>query len=143
MTKSPRWAELKPAQRSDFLARYARIIQHYDLVKPSKQARAGGTESAVDYGLKPRPKTVPVTKSAVKREFSGSAASESLRSPVALTTGGAVKGDEPTIGFAELLFRNADNEPSPPDAPTGRVPRPVRRPRCLPISFHLMTCPCG
>ena len=110
-------AELKPAQRSDFLARYARIIQHYDLVKPGEPARAGGTDSAVDYGFKPRPKTVPVTKSAVKREFSGTAASESLRSPVALTTGGAVKGDEPTIGFAELLFRNADNEPSPPDAP--------------------------
>ncbi|MCB1275264.1 hypothetical protein [Prosthecobacter sp.] len=110
-------AESKPAQRNDFLARYARIIQHYDLVKPNEPARAGGTEPAVDYGLKPRPKTVPVTKPAVKRETSVPLASESLRTPVALTSGGATQGEEPTIGFAELLFRNADSEPSPPDAP--------------------------
>lgn len=110
-------AESKPAQRSDFLARYARIIQHYDLVKPNEPVRAGGTEPAVDYGLKPRPKTVPVTKAAVKREFSAPLGSESVRSPVALTSGGAASGDEPTIGFAELLFRNGGSEPSPPDAP--------------------------
>lgn len=110
-------AESKPGQRSDFLARYARIIQHYDLVKPNEPVRAGGTDPAMDFGLKPRPKTVPVTKSAVKREFSAPLASESLRSPVALTTGGAVSKDETNIGFAELLFRNAGNEPSPPDAP--------------------------
>ena len=110
-------AESKPGQRSDFLARYARIIQHYDLVKPNEPVRAGGTDPAMDFGLKPRPKTVPVTKSAVKREFSAPLASEPMRSPVALTTGGAVSKDEANIGFAELLFRNAGNEPSPPDAP--------------------------
>jgi hypothetical protein len=110
-------AESKPAQRSDFLGRYARIIQHYDLAKPNEPARAGGTEPAVDIGLKPRAKTVPVTKSAVKREFSAPLASESLRSPVALTMGGPAKSDESNIGFAELLFRNAGGEPSPPDAP--------------------------
>ena len=108
-------AESKPAQRSDFLARYARIIQHYDLVKPNEPAR--GTEPAVDYGLKQRPKTVPVTKPAVKREISGPLGLEPARSPVALTSGGAARGDEPTIGFAELLFRNGGSEPSPPDAP--------------------------
>ena len=105
-------AESKPAQRSDFLARYARIIQHYDLVKPSEPARAGGTEPAVDIGLKPRPRTVPVSKPALKRDFA-----EPLRSPIALTSGGAASGEEPTIGFAELLFRNGGSEPSPPDAP--------------------------
>lgn len=111
-------AESKPSQRSDFLARYARIIQHYDLVKPSEPVRpAGGTEPAVDYGLKPRPKTVPVTKPAAKREISAPLGSESVRSPIALTSGGAASGDEPTIGFAELLFRNGGSEPSPPDAP--------------------------
>lgn len=110
-------AEAKPAQRSDFLARYARIIQHYDLVKPNEPARTGGTEPAVELGLKPRSRTVPVSKTAVKRELSAPLASESLRSPVALTTGGATKGDESNIGFAELLFRNAGGEPSPPDAP--------------------------
>jgi len=111
-------AESKPAQRSDFLARYARIIQHYDLVKPNEPVRGGGTEPAVDYGLKPRPKTVPVTKAAVKREISVPLGAESSRSSVvALTSGGAARGDEPTIGFAELLFRNGGSEPSPPDAP--------------------------
>ncbi|MDB6005799.1 MAG: hypothetical protein JWR15_2786 [Prosthecobacter sp.] len=109
-------AESKPAQRSDFLARYARIIQHYDLVKPNEPARPS-MQPAADYGVKPRPKTIPVTKSGVKREFSAPLGSESVRSPIALTSGGAASGDEPTIGFAELLFRNGGSEPSPPDAP--------------------------
>ena len=95
--------ESKSAQRSDFLARYARIIQHYDLAKPNEPVRAGGTEPAVNYGLKQRPKTVPVTKAPVKREISVPLGSEATRSsPGALTSGGAVRGDEPTIGFAEL-----------------------------------------
>jgi hypothetical protein len=114
--------ESKPAQRSDFLARYARIIQHYDLAKPSEPARAGagGTEPAVALGLQQRPKTVPVTKAPVKREMSAPLGTGPSRtSPVALTSGGAartVAGDEPTIGFAELLFRNG-GDPSPPEAP--------------------------
>jgi len=111
-------AESKPAQRSDFLARYARIIQHYDLVKPNEPMRPGGTEPAVSLGLQPRPKTVPVTKAPLKREPSVPLGADSSRSgPVALTSGGAARGDEPTIGFAELLFRNGGSEPSPPDAP--------------------------
>ena len=111
-------AESKPAQRSDFLARYARIIQHYDLVKPNEPLRGGGTEPAVSLGLQQRPKTVPVTKAPLKREPSVPLGADSTRpGPVALTSGGAARGDEPTIGFAELLFRNGGSEPSPPDAP--------------------------
>jgi hypothetical protein len=111
-------AESKPAQRSDFLARYARIIQHYDLVKPNEPLRAGGMEPAVSLGLQPRPKTVPVTKVPLRREPSVPLGADSSRfSPVALTSGGAARGEEPTIGFAELLFRNGGSEPSPPDAP--------------------------
>ncbi|MBE2285101.1 MAG: hypothetical protein IAE77_16695 [Prosthecobacter sp.] len=120
--------EAKPALRSDFLARYARIIQHYDLVKPSEPGRAGGTDPAVELGLKPAPKTIPVTKpaakaaalpSAAKRDAAAAPAASTspLRSPVPLTTGGATKGDESHIGFAELLFRNAGGDPSPPDSP--------------------------
>jgi len=111
-------AEAKPAQRSDFLARYARIIQHYDLAKPSEPVRAGGTEPAGSPGLKPRLQTVPVSKAPLKREISASSGIDSSRtSPGALTSGGAARGgDEPTIGFAELLFRNG-GEPSPPEAP--------------------------
>lgn len=112
--------ETKPAQRSDFLARYARIIQHYDLAKPNEPVRSGGTEPAVSPGLKSRPQTFPVSKAQapVKREVSAPLAIDSSRpSPVALTSGGAARGgDEPTIGFAELLFRNG-GDPSPPEAP--------------------------
>lgn len=111
-------AEAKPAQRSDFLARYARIIQHHDLAKPGEPVRAGGTEPAVSPGLKPRLQTVTVSKAPLKREVSAPLGIDSSRtSPVALTSGGAARGgDEPTIGFAELLFRNG-GEPSPPEAP--------------------------
>ena len=121
--------ESKPAQRSDFLARYARIIQHYDLVKPGEPPRtraAGGTEPAVVLGLQQRPKTVPATQAPAKREISAPpspaasrASPAALTTPAALTSGGATRtgtGDEPTIGFAELLFRNG-GEPSPPEAP--------------------------
>jgi hypothetical protein len=110
-------AESKPGQRGDFLARYARIIQHYDLVKPNEPVRSGGTEPALSPGLKPSQKTIPVTKTGVKREFSASPAPEPLRSPVALTMGGPAGKEETNIGFAELLFRNAGGEPTPPDAP--------------------------
>ncbi|MBB5033628.1 YML083C domain-containing protein [Prosthecobacter vanneervenii] len=114
-------SEAKPAKRSDFLARYARIIQHYDLAKPvepSAPVRSATTDPLAGLGLKPAPKTVPVTKPAPKREPIAISATEPLRSPVALTTGGAARGaEEPTIGFAELLFRHGGAEPSPPDAP--------------------------
>jgi hypothetical protein len=110
-------AESKPGLRGDFLGRYARIIQHYDLVKPNEPLRAGGTEAALSPGLKPSQKTIPVTKTGVKREFSAPLASESVRTPVALTMGGPAGKEETNIGFAELLFRNAGGEPTPPDAP--------------------------
>lgn len=131
-------AESKPAQRSDFLARYARIIQHYDLAKPSAdvpQPKAvmavplptakPGTEAAMSLGLKPPQKTIPISKSAgatpmpvPKRELSAPLNPQMQVAP--LTSGGAARvasGDESHVGFAELLFRNAGNEPTPPDAP--------------------------
>ena len=116
-----RGGESRPAKRSDFLARYARIIQHYDRAKPQASpapARALGTEAALSLGLKPAPKIVPVTTPAPRREPVPLSSTEPLRTPVALTTGGAARGEEePSIGFAELLFRNGGAEPSPPDAP--------------------------
>lgn len=128
-------AEAKPAQRSDFLARYARIIQHYDLAKPSADVpqpkktgavasgASSGTEAALNLGLKAPPKTIPVSKSsgpasAPKREMSAPLNSQMPVTP--LTSGGAARvggKDEAHVGFAELLFRNAGNEPTPPDAP--------------------------
>lgn len=111
-------AESKPAQRADFLARYARIIQHYDLVKPTADlAKASGTEPAVPQSLKPQPKTIPVSKITPKRDPLAPLGSE--MPVVALTSGGASRAasDDSHIGFAELLFKNAGNEPAPPDAP--------------------------
>lgn len=121
-------AESKPAQRSDFLARYARIIQHYDLVKPAAElpkvstpapaaAAASGTKAAVSPALNPPPKTISVSKTAAKREMSAPLAAE--RPVTALTSGGATRaaGEDAHIGFAELLFKNAGGEPTPPDAP--------------------------
>lgn len=126
-------AEIKPGQRSEFLGRYVRIIQHYDLAKPadlpvsqspSKAAAAApaafvsGTEAAVNLGLKPPPKTNPVSKSgsAPKRELSAPLNTEIPVTP--LTSGGAARtSDDSHVGFAELLFRHAGSQPSPPDAP--------------------------
>lgn len=113
-------AESKPAQRADFLARYARVIQHYDLAKPAADlppARSSSTEPPQTQGLKPLSKTVPVSKTAAKRDAS---IPHALDAPVApLTTGGASRTakDDSHIGFAELLFRNSGGEASPPDAP--------------------------
>lgn len=130
-------ADAKPAQRSDFLARYARIIQHYDHVKPNEPARAGGAESAMEHKLKPRLQPIPASKAPLKSGMSASLGVDSPRSPGApLTSGGAAKGGEkPTIGFAELLFRNGGSEPSPPDAPDWAVAA-ASAPTALPA--HLM-----
>ncbi|MFO1486336.1 MAG: hypothetical protein U1F71_23440 [Verrucomicrobiaceae bacterium] len=108
-------AEAKPAQRADFLARYARIIQHYDLVKPMQEpARPSGTPAPVELGVKPRPKTVPVSRPQARQP----AVVTPSHAPVALTTGGAASGEGGSnIGFAELLFKNSGGEPTPPDAP--------------------------
>lgn len=112
-------ADSKPAQRGDFLGRYARIIQHYDLVKPAAElSKATGPEPAANAGLKPSQKTIPVSKTAAKRELSAPLASQMPVTP--LTSGGAARagsGEDTHIGFAELLFRNAGGEATPPDAP--------------------------
>lgn len=108
-------ADSKPAQRADFLARYARIIQHYDLVGPGElPVKPSGTKPASVSGLNPSQKTTPVSKPPAKREFSPAVKSVPA---AALTTGGAASSDTPYIGFAELLFKNADGDATPPDAP--------------------------
>ena len=108
-------ADSKPAQRADFLARYARVIQHYDLAAPVEPPKKkSGTKSAKMTGLSPSPKTTPVTKPQVKRESLPPAKSAVA---AALTTGGAASGDSPNIGFAELLFKSGDRDAAPPDAP--------------------------
>ncbi len=100
----------KPGTRGDFLARYARVIQHHDLVKPS-------TEPPVTADMDrilPKPR--------------GKSATRSVSAPLhrdavppvagALTSGSIVASPETnSIGFAELLFRSGGGEPAPPDSP--------------------------
>ncbi len=102
-------AEAKPANRSDFLARYARIIQHYDLVKPVSESTPSGKRVETG-GLKASAKPASGMKTAAAKKVT-------THSPAVLTTGGATIDKAANIGFAELLFRNAGGDPSPPDTP--------------------------
>jgi hypothetical protein len=100
----------KPGTRGDFLARYARVIQHHDLVKPS-------TEPSVTADMDrilPKPRGKSATRSVsspLNRDAVPPAAG-------ALTSGSIVASPETnSIGFAELLFRSGGGEPAPPDSP--------------------------
>ncbi|MCP5557347.1 MAG: hypothetical protein H7A55_06305 [Verrucomicrobiaceae bacterium] len=96
-----------PVARSDFLSRYARIVHHYDLVKPTPvplvteisppRTPKGGRKKA-----EPTPIPPP----------------ESVRVPAggALTSGLSAVTEKPTIGFAELLFQGG-GDARPPDEP--------------------------
>ena len=90
-------AQGRPGQRADFLARFARILQHHDL------ARSGPAPVTEPLEIKPKPRqqrTVPI----------GTAAAASMPLPgapaTALTSGFAPETQKPSIGFAELLFRD-------------------------------------
>lgn len=90
--------EDKASPRGDFLARYARILQHHDLVKPTP---APISEPLVTIQPKPasRTRTISANSDSEKRLVRESA-------PMALTSGVAPTTEKPTIGFAELLFRD-------------------------------------
>lgn len=101
--------QARPATRSDFLSRFARVIQHHDLVKPPAETQAAGVVETI--APKPRSRTVSVSRTkqpAAVRD-----------APVMPLTSGSVStsGEAGTIGFAELLFRSGGGEPAPPDAP--------------------------
>ena len=85
-----------PSKRGDFLARYARMVQHHDLVKPAAAA-SEPLESLRSKAARTRPM-------GENREISA---------PLApLTTGLVPSTEKPSVGFAELLFRGA-SEVSP------------------------------
>jgi hypothetical protein len=100
----------KPGTRGDFLARYARVIQHHDLVKPSTEL------------------SVTADMDRIQPKSRGKSATRSVSAPLnrdavppvagALTSGSIVASPETnSIGFAELLFRSGGGEPAPPDSP--------------------------
>lgn len=83
------------SKRGDFLARYARMVQHHDLVKPA--AASEPLESLRTKATRTRPM-------GENREISD---------PLApLTTGLVPSTEKPSVGFAELLFRDT-SEVSP------------------------------
>ncbi|HEY1083106.1 MAG TPA: hypothetical protein VGE29_12630 [Prosthecobacter sp.] len=90
----------KPGTRADFLDRYARILQHHERIKPSP--------GPISEPLVPAPSaasSAPPQPSTL-RSISASVRKSSDPNPSALTSGLAPSSEKPTIGFAELLFRD-------------------------------------
>ncbi|MBK8090460.1 MAG: hypothetical protein IPK32_00270 [Verrucomicrobiaceae bacterium] len=115
-------ADASPATRADFLARFARIMQHHDLVKPLPQASSGETDRLI---TKTKPKTTAtVTRAGTKTTTT--AVTSALTTPAV-----AAAEETPAAGFAELLFRTGAADPSPPQAPewaqnSGGMPPPCQ-----------------
>lgn len=99
-----------PTKRADFLGRYARVIQHHDLVKPVDHPLTEPLQPVKAKAV--RPKSAPLVQelqaTPMPREGGG---------PLALTTGLPVSSGERTnVGFAELLFRGT-SETAPVSGP--------------------------
>ncbi|MEQ1747934.1 MAG: hypothetical protein ABL974_00820, partial [Prosthecobacter sp.] len=91
------------AKRGDFLARYARVVQHHDLVKPILAPASEPLEPVKSKASRSRP--LPIAKESKPA------------GPMPLTSGFAPEAEaRPSIGFAELLFRGT-SETSPASGP--------------------------
>ncbi len=107
-------------KRADFLARYARMVHHHDLVKPvvsppseplqpvkpkQVRSRTGGLQQIQ---ATPMPREAPVITAVT---------SPASSAPLPLTGGlGAPSAERPSVGFAELLFRGT-SETAPTSGP--------------------------
>jgi hypothetical protein len=114
-----RTIEGRPSSRAEFLSRFARIVHHYDVAKPTGTAKAASI-TEITPGKKnpgtPVPNPFPSYHVDPVEVTPGGAIAAALTG-IALTQGASsVKPDKPTVGFAEILF-NANDEPSPPDEP--------------------------
>jgi len=87
----------KPNLRADFLARYARILQHHDLAKPIVAPKS---EPSASVGSKSFSRTRTISADGEDKKVAPATV------PMALTQGFAPTPEKPTIGFAELLFRD-------------------------------------
>lgn len=104
------YATGKDSRRADFLSRYVRILQHHNLVNADTRAAAPAPELPVEEAPAPRP-TLKASTSALRKVSDPSAPPPSrtaaeAAAPMALTSGMAADTTKPTIGFAELLFRD-------------------------------------
>ncbi|MBL9185274.1 MAG: hypothetical protein JNN17_24210 [Verrucomicrobiaceae bacterium] len=106
--------DTKPSTRSDFLGRYARVVQHHDLVKPTTEPPVTADVDRIQ--PKPRTKAVSSPKNGTKSV--SAPLNRDVTPPVvagALTSGSITTSAETNaIGFAELLFRSGGGEPEPP-----------------------------
>jgi hypothetical protein len=108
--------DTKPSSRSDFLGRYARVVQHHDLVKPSTEPLVTADMDRIQ--PKPRTKAVSAPKNGTKSVSAPLNRDTVPPAAGALTSGSIVTSPETnSIGFAELLFRSGGGEPAPPDSP--------------------------
>ena len=89
--------------RADFLGRYTRLLQHHEAVKPAVPPKPEPTPV-----VEPKPKaTPPRTRSISAGAGESPAASAEATGPLmALTQGYTPPAEKPTIGFAEVLFRD-------------------------------------
>ena len=93
------------SKRGEFLARYARLVHHHDLVKPVESIPSGPLEP-----VKPR---LVRSRTAGLQQIQATPMPRETVSPLAdpplmaaLTEGGTSAGEQrPSVGFAELLFR--------------------------------------
>ncbi len=95
-----------PSKRSDFLARYARVIHHHDLVKPAPAYAAAPLDSPASSSVKgTRPLPVAKENPAPVR-LPEASRPPGQTSPLSALTSGlpSTAPERPSIGFAEALF---------------------------------------
>lgn len=108
--------DTKPSTRADFLGRYARVVQHHDLVKPAAEPLVTADMDRIQ--PKPRTRAVSAPKNGTKSVSAPLNHDAVPPAAGALTSGSIVTSPETnSIGFAELLFRSGGGEPAPPDSP--------------------------
>lgn len=110
-----------PATRADFLARYARVVQHYDLVKPigSEPEAAKPAAAAIPAknrqpggnGKGARKKAEP--QAPVPSPAAAAAAVQTIAAPIVIAPLGVESTPSPegsNIGFAEILFQSTGTQ---------------------------------
>lgn len=111
--------ESTPGKRADFLARFARIIQHHDLVKPVTSPPSEPLEIITVKPGKNPGKTTPPARTPARQPNPPTPAQPA---PAPARAGGtatvfgpepAAPEEKPTIGFAELLFQGTSETEDP------------------------------
>jgi len=102
-------------KRADFLARYARVVHHHDLVKPVESPPSEPLEPVKPRQVRSRTGNLQqIQATPMPKEAKLAAAPVSMVTP--LTSGLARAAEKPSVGFAELLFRGT-SETAPSSGP--------------------------